>query len=234
MATLKQSGTYDNTIFLFTSDNGPAAEGADLYGRLPGMAAYLAGRDNSYAAMGRKQSSLFYGPYWAQASSAPSRLYKGVVTEGGTHVAAFVTYSGVVRKGMTGNAFAHVMDVVPTILDAARVPVEAKVNGKEVAAIRGRSMLAYLSGRSSLVHKANEPISFELHGQRAVRQGNWKLVWLPKPVGDDGWTLYDLSKDPAEQKDVSAEFPERQRTLIAAWEAFTREVRINDRSDAGH
>jgi len=232
IAALKRSGADKNTILLFMSDNGPAAEGEALFSKMAGMAAYFESRDRSYTAMGGKNSADFYGPYWAQAGSAPSRLYKGMVTEGGTRVAAFITYPGFARQGAISPSLASVMDVVPTLLDAAQVRPAKTVGGREVAPIRGRSMLPYLHGESDMVHSPDEAISFELHGQRAVRQGQWKLVWLPKPVGGAKWALYDLSSDPAEQHDLSDRFPDRYRMLVTAWGEFAKEVHIDESAAA--
>lgn len=233
VAQLKKSGDYKNTLFFFTSDNGPAAEGAELYGRLPGMAAYLAAQDHSYEAMGTKASSVFYGPNWAQVASAPYSLFKGVITEGGTRVAAFITYPALRRQKDFGRAFASVMDVTPTILDVAAVKADRTVGGREIAPIRGTSLLPYLEKRSDRVHAPDETISFELHGHRAVRQGDWKLSWVAKPFGPARWALYDLKSDPAEQNDLSDKDPQRTQTLIAAWEAFARETHIEERPGIG-
>lgn len=231
VAALKRSGAYDNTVFLFTSDNGPAAEGAELYGMMPGMAAYLTARDHTYRAMGDRISSVFLGPYWAQAASAPNRLYKSFMTEGGTRVAAFVSYANLPRSGTFGRAYASVMDVVPTLLEAANIPSTAIVDKRAVAPVRGRSMLPYWQGKRDAVHSPDEAITFELHGQRAVRQGKWKLLRLARGAGR--WALYDLSTDSAEQVDLSQRYPDRVRTLLDAWEMFANEVRITESAGEG-
>lgn len=223
---LRKSGAYSNTIFFFTSDNGPAAEGEALFGRMPGMSAYFARRDNSIQSMGSAASAVFYGPNWAEAASAPYRLYKGVGTEGGTRVAAFISYHAFQRPNDFGRAFANVMDIVPTILEATSVKLEPVVDGRSVAPVRGRSMLPFLKGASVEVHNPDEPISFELSGHRAVRQGDWKLLLLPQPIGDGRWALFNLASDPAEQNDLSAHYPERKRAMLAAWDDFAKETRI--------
>lgn len=226
VAHLKKMGQFDNTIILFTSDNGPAGEGAEVYGQLPGMADYIAAQDTSYAAMGTKASTLFYGPKWAQAGSAPYRLHKGVITEGGTRVAAFINVPKAARQQQIGTAYASVMDVTPTLLDAASVKIDTSVNGRAVAPIRGSTMLPYIRETSAQVHSASEPIAFELHGHRSVVQGDWKLVFLPRPVGTGNWTLYNLASDPAEQNDLSAQYPQQKEALLAAWKAFADETQI--------
>jgi arylsulfatase A-like enzyme len=234
VAALKRSGAYENTVILFTSDNGPAAEGAELYGKMPGMAAYLRARDHSYRAMGSRDSSVFLGPYWAQAASAPDRLYKGFMTEGGTRVAAFVSYAKLPRRTAFGRAYASVMDVVPTLLEAASAPSKAIVSKRAVAPLRGRSMLSYWQGKRDTVHPPDEAITFELHGHRTVRQGRWKLLQLATEGRSGAWTLYDMFTDPAEQVDLSQRYPGRVRKLLDAWEAFASEVRIVGSTGDGH
>src|SRR3546814_7563946 len=74
-------------------------------------------------------SFVLYGPYWAQAATAPSSMHKGWMTEGGTRVPAFITYAGFQRQGAVGHAFGNVMDIVPTIMEAADAPVVDVVSG---------------------------------------------------------------------------------------------------------
>lgn len=223
---LKRIGQYDNTIFIFTSDNGPAGETAQTFAMLPGMLEHVASADNSLENMGSGSSFVLYGPYWAQAASAPFRLYKATMAEGGTRVAAFITYAGFKRQRAVGKAFANVMDILPTVLAATDVPLTAQVDGRAVAAIRGRSMLPYLLARSDAVYPADAPIALELHGQMSVRQGQWKLLRLAKPFADPSWALYDLAADPAERIDVSTRYPERRDAMIAAWNAYATEAKV--------
>jgi arylsulfatase A-like enzyme len=226
IAHLKSAKLYDNTIFVFMSDNGPAGEGAKTFAMIPGVVRYIAKADNSLDNIGSATSFVFYGPYWAQAGSAPFRQHKALMTEGGTRVAAFITYPGLQRQGEIGGAYSSVMDVLPTLIEESGGSISTEVNGRSVAAIRGRSMLAYLQKRSDRVHPENEAVSFELHGQRAVRQGDWKLMRLPTPFGDDKWALYNLADDPSERVDVGDRFPERRAEMIAAWASFAGETKI--------
>ena len=227
VARLKASGDYENTLIFFTADNGAAGEDAELFAGMPGIGPYLETRDNSYERMGSKESTIFYGPHWAQAATAPSRFQKGLMTEGGTRVAAFVTFSRLARQKTISSVFSNVMDIVPTVLDITATPNGDIVEGRRVAVIRGKSMLPYLSGTQNEVHASEESVSFELHGQRAVRQGNWKLVWLPKPWGDASWALYDLTMDAAEQTDLSTRYPSRKQALMDAWTVFAKEAHIH-------
>lgn len=224
---LRGAGRYDNTIFVFLSDNGAAGETSRTYTLLPGVPERIAAADNSTDNLGAANSFEFYTPYWAQASSAPYRLYKGFMTEGGTRAPAFITYPGLNRQHAIGRAYSDVMDILPTLIEATDSDAGAVVNGREVAAIRGRSMLPYLLARSERVHPEDQPISLELHGQRSVRQGEWKLLSLAQMGGPPGsWALYNLAEDPAEMHDVGDQYPERRQAMIAAWNAYATETQI--------
>ena len=94
--------------------------------------------------------------------------------------------------------------------------------------------MAYLTRQSQVVHAPDEPVSYELHGHRAVRQGDWKLVWIPKPFGDARWALHNLSSDPAEQNDLSDRYPERKQALMSVWQAFAREAHIEETAGVGY
>mgnify|MGYP001806773048 CR=1 FL=1 len=218
IAHLKTTGQYDNTIILFTSDNG--AEGTDLdRSENPEFKARVDAADNSLANYGKATSYIGYGPGWAQAATAPSWLYKGMTSEGGTRVAAFIRWPGSPRQGIS-NTYGNVMDVLPTLVEAAGGDWQGATHGgRSVRAVRGQSWKAYLTGAAERVHAPDEAIASELFGRRAVRQGDWKLVDLGK-----GWQLFNLATDPGEIDDLSAREPARRDALIASWDAYSKQV----------
>jgi arylsulfatase len=109
------------------------------------------------------------GPGWAQAATAPSWLYKGYATEGGTRTVAFLSYKGFQRGSGISSNFGTVMDVVPTFLDLAGIPdPHGQFAGRAVEPIRGTSWAPYLGGRATSVHDAKEPTGWELFGSRAA------------------------------------------------------------------
>ena len=147
---LAETGELDDTVVIFLSDNG--AEGA-IVEAMPLRGAQIAAQiekycDNSLDNLGRPTSFIWYGPRWAQAATAPSRLHKAFTTEGGIRVVGFVTWPGFARQGEIGTAFATVMDIAPTVLELAGTahPGTAYRRGREVVPMRGRSLVGYLSG----------------------------------------------------------------------------------------
>jgi len=111
------------------------------------------------------------------------------------------------------------MDVAPTVLDlAGTAHPETEYRGRVVALLRGRSLLPYLERRSDTTHDAEEAIGWELFSCRAVRQGNWKAVFIPAPAGVGTWQLYDLAADPGETNDIAGTRAAQPATLLASWQ----------------
>src|SRR3546814_17827936 len=88
-------------------------------------------------------------------------------------------------------------------------------------------MLPYLRARAEKIHEDGDAVSMELHGQRSVRQGKWKLLWLPRPMGSGHWALYDLERAPAEQTNLATSFPERVGTMAGVWNRYADEARLS-------
>ncbi|WP_294212837.1 arylsulfatase [uncultured Sphingomonas sp.] len=220
IAHLKATGRYDNTIILFTADNG--AEGIDIArSELPEFRARVAKADNRFDNLGKPTSYAGYGPGWAQAATAPSWLYKGYTTEGGTRVAAFIDWPGARRHGVS-TTYGTVMDVVPTLVEAAGGEWRgARYAGRAVQPVRGASWRPYLSGTAERVHAPDEAIGSELFGRRAIRQGDWKAVNL-----GDAWRLFNIADDPGETNDLATREPARLKALVAAWDAYGKDTGV--------
>ncbi|MHA0327643.1 arylsulfatase [Sphingomonas melonis] len=220
IAHLKATGRYDNTIILFTADNG--AEGIDIArSELPEFRARVARADNRFDNLGKPTSYAGYGPGWAQAATAPSWLYKGYTTEGGTRVAAFIDWPGARRHGVS-TTYGTVMDVVPTLVEAAGGEWRGtRYAGRAVQPVRGASWRPYLNGTAERVHAPDEAIGSELFGRRAIRQGDWKAVNL-----GDAWRLFNIADDPGETHDLATREPARLKALVAAWDAYGKDTGV--------
>jgi len=221
IAELKRTGEYDNTVILFLADNG--AEGLDIaHSEMVGINKLDDNADNSFANRGAATSYISYGPGWAQAATAPSRLYKAYTTEGGTRALAFVSAPGLSRPAGIADAFLSVADVTPTFLDLAGVPDhKGQFQGRAVEPMRGKSWVPYLTGRAERVYGPDDAFGSELFGGRALRRGDWKIT----DIGE-GWQLFNIVDDPGETRDLGKEQPERLAQLITEWDTYAADVGV--------
>lgn len=225
LAYLRDSGKLDNTVVLFLSDNG--AEGAllEAYPQLaPNLEQVIAEYyDNSLDNIGNANSYVWYGPRWAQAATAPSRLHKAFTSQGGIRGSALLHYGGFRRQRQISHAFGSVMDVVPTLLELAGVVHPGReYRGRPIEAPRGRSWLSYLQDEADYVHDADSVIGRERFG----RKGKWKLVYIPAPSGLATWQLYDLERDPGKVRDLADSQPEKLTELPADWHDYMIETGV--------
>jgi arylsulfatase len=119
------------------------------------------------------------------------------------------------------------MDIAPTVLELAGVTHPGtQYRGREIAPIRGRSLLPYLSGDAESVHDEATATGWELFGRRAIRQGDWKAIHLPEPYGPGAWQLYDLSADPGEIDDLAPSHPDKLAELLVLWDRYVEDTGV--------
>ena len=227
---LKAIGEYENTLILFMSDNGP--EGNNMT-KTPGMPEYLAECcDNSYENIGNADSYIVLGPDWAQAGNVPLRTFKSHTSQGGIRVPAIAHFGGKYPAGTSTDEFLTVKDVLPTLLEVANAehPGGQVYRGRKVVEMEGRSMHSHLLGQSDSVREVDDHVGWELFGRRAIRQGDWKAIFVskslfgendvPPPVKTRVWQLYNLYEDPGEINDLAEQNPEKLTELIALWDDY--------------
>ncbi|KAI0152687.1 alkaline-phosphatase-like protein [Xylariaceae sp. FL1272] len=235
---LKSIGSYDDTFILFMSDNG--AEGASfeaesiVSGEI--MAHVHKYYDNSLDNIGRGNSFVWYGCRWAQAATAPSRLYKMHSTEGGCRVPLVVrpplsSNGNSSNGGLITHTFCTVMDIVPTVLEMAKLQHPgASYKGRTIAPLRGRSWTQFLTsvlgGEESEIHPPDYAVGFECNGSGAMRRGEWKITFVPEPKGPQKWELFNIKEDPGEVHDVSSKHPELFKELLALWDEYKNDVGV--------
>jgi arylsulfatase len=215
---LKRTGELDNTFVFFMSDNG--ADGNSVYDVERTREWIHKDMDNSTANIGRPGSFVEYGPGWAQVGMTPFRMYKSFMYEGGISVPAIAWGPGI-DGGTIKRAFAHVTDVAPTIYELAgtRHP-GTSYQGRDVLPLEGKSMLPYLQGKAQQVRGDDEAVGWELGGRKALRKGDWKIVYANKPWGSGEWELYDLATDRAETRNLAADNPQKLEELLADWKQY--------------
>jgi arylsulfatase/uncharacterized sulfatase len=218
---LKAQGQFDNTVFVFLSDNG--SDPADPL-KIPASRAYVSMNYDTQAPMrGGKGTFSANGPSWASATVAPLQGYKYFAGEGGLRVPLVISGIPGMAKDQLSLAFTHVTDIVPTLLDAVGIPNhQGSYQGKAVEPLIGRSMLPMLLGQSKTVHSAEQAIGYELAGSAALFKGDYKLVKNIAPLGDGQWRLYHLLSDPGEVHDMAASQPERFQAMLADYEAYAQ------------
>lgn len=179
--------------------------------------------DNRLENWGQPGSCVEYGPAWAQVSSVPFRLFKGVEAEGGIRAPLIVSGPGVQPTGAIHHSVLHVMDLVPTFLESAGVEHPALHEGSRFAPPQGKSMWPMLTGQTQAIRTDTDWLGWELFGNRAIRQGDWKLLYLLQGAGGNGdWELFNLREDPAELHDLSANYPDKREALLELWNEYVK------------
>jgi arylsulfatase A-like enzyme len=223
---LKKIGEYDNTIFIVFGDNG--AEGTDLFNMIAGTPGT---RDFLWAAINWSQtdphawgdpgSFVGYGPMWAQVSMTPFSQYKGWMAEGGIRNALIVSGPVVRREaGSINHGFMHVADIMPTLLDVAGTAYPESVDGQSLPGLFGKTWTDVLAGVADSPRTDDDYMGWELFGNRAVRQGDWKLRWQWRPFGTGDWELFNLADDSAERVDLAAKMPDKLAQMQRLWTEY--------------
>lgn len=224
VAHLAETDQLDNTLILFLSDNGACYEwgpfGFDGKSRKGETTLRTGDELRDIGGRGTHQS---YGSGWANLGNTPLRLYKHFTHEGGlsTPLIAHWPKGLAPRKDWIRDPV-HVMDVLPTLLDAAGAEYPAKLGGRERTPLEGTSLL-------SVMRDAELPertIGFDHQAAHALRKGDWKLVWGKRMPEKLKWELYNISEDRCETNDVAEKHPERVEAMAREWEQWATRVGV--------
>ena len=193
----------DNTLIIFISDNGACAE-------TPG------GKANTEHRPGPKEWYSHVGPNWAHAQNTPFRYYKAHTHEGGIASPCVVRWPARIKPGSRTDQIGHINDFMSTFLAAAGGTYPQTRAGKRVLPTEGIDLVPVLTGTRPSVGRP-APLFWHWAGKRAVRDGDWKLVWLK-----NSWELYNLAHDRTETKNLAAQHPERVARMTRQWEDWAR------------
>ncbi len=224
LTALDELGELDNTIFMFTSDNGASREGetsgtSSYYVHLlqgDDIEADLARIDD----IGGPTTTPHYPRGWAMASNTPWRLYKVNTHAGGQSAPMLMHWpAGNLEAGGQRGQYAYVTDVVPTLLELIGIERPLLRQGVELRDLQGWSFVPVLRGATlSSTHIEHY---VEMNGHRGYYRDGWEIVTLHHPLtpfNDDEWELYHLTVDPTELHDLAATHPDKLRELAEAWE----------------
>ncbi|MDG2534266.1 arylsulfatase [Sphingomonas sp. HITSZ_GF] len=204
VARLKASGELDNTLILFMCDNGGNGEsGPD-------------GRLNGKGTPGSAQSVVWTGMNWATLQNTPFQYFKHFTEEGGIATPLIAYWpQGIAAKqrGTKVTTPGHLIDVMPTLVEVSGATYPKSFNGHEIVPMQGRSMVPAFTGKP--LTRAT-PIFWEHEGNRAVRDGKWKLV----ARFEQPWQLFDMDADRAEMHDLAAAQPDRVNAMAAQYDAW--------------
>jgi arylsulfatase len=209
---LRRRGRLDNTLIVFLSDNGGNAEGGP------------AGETSGQGPIGGPNSSVKLGMNWATLTNTPFARYKHFTHEGGIST-PFIAHwpRGIApsRHGGFEKTPCHVIDVMATAADlaAARYPTER--HGHAIEPMEGISLRPAFEGKPLARPR---PIFWEHEGNKAVRDGRWKLVQRHKL----GWELYDMDADRTEQSNLVGAHPDVAARLESAWNAWAARTYCDD------
>jgi arylsulfatase len=231
---LKKLNILEETlIYYIIGDNGASAEGGingcfNEMGYFNGLQAYETPEylGERLDKLGGPDSYNHYAVGWAHAMNTPLQWTKQVASHfGGTRNGTVVHWpKGIKAKGELRTQFSHVIDVAPTILEAAGIPQPLSVDGIQQDPIEGTSML--YSFNDAKAADQHETQYFEVMGNRAIYHKGWTAVtkhytpWIqtPRPpFDDDVWELYDTSKDWAQANDLSKKDPKKLHDLQRLW-----------------
>jgi arylsulfatase/uncharacterized sulfatase len=225
---LKDRGQYDNTIIIFTSDNGAEASGpADPDSFATRRMTASLGYRSDYEALGLRGSYNSISPSFASAAASPLAYYKFYAGEGGMRVPLIVAGASLPMKGELSHAFTFVTDITPTVLSFAGVaPPGARYAGRSVEPMTGRDLRPLLAREVEQVYGPEDVVGYELAGHAALFQGDYKIVFNRSPLGDDQWHLYNIVRDPGETTDLAAVEPARLQRMLSAYERYSRDNKV--------
>ncbi|MDA8342848.1 MAG: arylsulfatase [Actinomycetota bacterium] len=231
-------GRLENTLFMVFSDNGASAEGGRIgsvnehrfTARIPeSLEDNLAAVDG----WGGQRTYNHYSWAWAWAGNTPFRLWKRYTWLGGTRAPLIVHWPrriGGTDAGAVRSQFVHAVDLMPTVLEAAGVPVPPVVGGVDQQPVDGASIVSTFTDADAPSPRSTQ--YFELLGSRSIIDGRWKattdhvaegvldeeaLLVGSREFAADHWALFDLSEDFSEARDVAADHPDVVRSLRDRW-----------------
>ena len=200
---LKDDGTFENTLFIFLSDNGSSP--------------YDHNRDLSVPP-GLPHSFRSLSAAWANLGNTPYRHFKLNGHKGGSNTPFIVHYPKLVKNGMITHQTGHIVDIFPTILEFLDIHYPDTRNSEVTLPLHGQSLLPIFKGL-----KREEP-PFYISGldeeRRLFRMREWEIV----RINGGDWELYNLDDDPTELNNLAQQYPEKVNQLVTRYNDVMSEM----------
>lgn len=213
LAALEKQKKLENTLILFLSDNGACAEPYNEFGG--GKMSDINDPNNG--------GMVSVGRGWANLSNTPFREYKNRPQEGGIATPCIAHWPSGIAKRLTGRFVrdvAHIIDVMPTVLELAQASYPTMVNQELIPEPVGQSLVPFFKqGKRT----APETLFFEHEHNCAVRSGDWKAM---ARYGEYQWELYNIRKDRNELTNLAASHPEIVKRLDRAWRRWALQTKV--------
>ena len=239
---LKQNNEFDNTLIIYLQDNGGCAEDPCTWNHTPDIIFPPIPKDAVIQDMIPKQTregkpvlsryDILSGPEevyvgyrqaWANVSNTPFRKYKHWVHEGGISTPLIAHWPAGIpanARGRLEHQAGHLIDIMATCIELAEADYPDKKDGNGIHPLEGVSLVTAFFNREL---NRNKPIYFEHEGNRAIRDGKWKLV-AEGPKGK--WELYDMENDRTEMKNLAKTHPELVSKLSQEWEKWAIKTKV--------
>ncbi|RYD80324.1 MAG: arylsulfatase [Sphingobacteriales bacterium] len=205
---LKELKKDDNTLIIFISDNG--AQGGN------GTRPYTQRITETVGAPGSYETQ---NSNWSQTGNSPLRNYKATPYEGGISAPFIAWYPAKIKAGTIKKGTGHIIDLAPTFYELAGAKYPFDYNGVKTNPLAGQSLLPLLTGTANEIQRA-QPLAWERGGNKAIRDGKWKLVYLASNEGK--YELYDIEKDRAENNDLAGKNPEIVEKLKLKYDEWAK------------
>ena len=217
---LKESGQYDKTVIIFTSDNGPAA------GDVPLLWINALGYNRDYETLGERYSYGTIGASFGSAVASPLGHYKFHSGEGGIRVPLIISGPQVAdsHRGRISHSRAFVKDLAPTILALAGTHHPGtQYKGKAIEASTGKNLLPVIAAQTDSVYTDEDVIAYEIGGNAALIKGDYKITLNRGGTNDGRWHLYNITEDPGETEPLETVETTVFFDLLAEYETYARE-----------
>lgn len=221
---LQQTNDLENTLILFLSDNGACYEwgpyGFDGTSR-KGITTIRS--DEKLREIGGRGTHQSYGSAWASLGNTPFRLYKHFTHEGGIST-PFIAHwpRGIGKPDKWIRDPAHVMDILPTVMEAAGAKYPRNLRGHRITPLEGRSLITLCKGNPL----PDRTIGFDHQSAHAIRQGDWKAVYGKRMPQQPKWELYNLAEDRCEMNDLAGKHSDRVNQMASDWQTWAKRVGV--------